>query len=152
LGPSSPPLSQALAQIQTSPGVLLAARLILSERETAQKIPTDPEWRGTWNEDAPAGKTWGHTLIRLPSAWAVTTGSRSVQVGVIEGGFLATHEDLVGNLTPRSMRVRPAVLGDDTHHGTLVAGIIGASANNGKGYSGVAWDVQLDLASDELSI
>jgi subtilisin family serine protease len=101
-------------------------------------------------------------------AWAAEkTGSNSVYVGIIDEGFMWSHEDLAANAW-----VNPydAVDGKDNDgngyvddvrgwdfdgnnnttydgtqddHGTHVAGTIGAVGGNGKGVAGVVWNVRL---------
>ena len=92
-----------------------------------------------------------HADINAPAAWDVTTSASNIVVAVLDTGIRYTHEDLASN-----MWVNPAdgshgtnSLGvtadpnDDEGHGTLMAGVIGAVGNNGKGVVGVAWKVQL---------
>lgn len=92
-------------------------------------------------------KQWGLANVHAPEAWAVSRG-RGVLVAVVDSGVDYRHEDLRGRVVvargsnftcaaaaPRSCRNDPA---DDAGHGTHVAGIIAATANNGKGIAGVA--------------
>ncbi len=116
--------------------------------------PNDPSWPNQW----------AHGRISLPEAWDVTSGSDQVVVGVVDSGIDLDHPDLRDRLW-----VNPAETSDgrdddgngfvdDVHgadcrdggepqdehdHGTHVAGIIGASADNGVGIAGVDWGVRL---------
>ena len=97
------------------------------------------------------GTLWGLDKIDAPEAWDISTSASNIIVAVIDTGVRYTHEDLVGN-----MWINPldgshglnAIVGsndpnDDSGHGTLIAGIIGATANNAKGVAGVAWQVKI---------
>ncbi len=88
--------------------------------------------------------------IDLPEAWYFTMGSPDVTVAVIDKGVIRNHPDLDalrirvvwekiynsdGSIEPAFYNTWP--IGDDAH-GTAVAGVIAATANNGKGIVGVA--------------
>jgi subtilisin family serine protease len=116
--------------------------------------PNDPKYLdGTlWglNNYGQNGGTAGAD-IDAPAAWDVLTSASNIVVAVLDTGIWATHEDLASN-----MWVSPydggngfnAFTGtndptDDNGHGTLIAGVLGAVGNNGKGVTGVAWQVQM---------
>lgn len=93
--------------------------------------------------------------IDAPEAWALHTGDfGSVVVALIDSG-LDSHPEFGNNEPPYpNGRVlqgyntvldsdAPADLDDDCHHGTHIAGIIGASGNNGAGVAGVSWGAYL---------
>lgn len=106
-------------------------------------MPSDGEYM-SWVEDY-----WAIDKVSLPAAWDYETGDSSVLVGVIDTGIDATHLDLMNRVNTtlsNSFTVNDPVsnaLQDQVGHGTMVAGIIGAEANNSMGISGVCWDVQL---------
>ncbi len=104
--------------------------------------------------------------IDAPEAWDVTRGSPAVTVAVVDTGVADDHPDLVRNLwtNPQELgsgretngvdddnngyvddvRGWDFVDGDNSPrdsfgHGTLVAGIAGASGNNASGVTGVSW-------------
>ena len=101
--------------------------------------------------------------IRALEAWAYTTGSRDVVVGVVDSGILTTHPDLAANIWENPAPGSSEGIDGDTNgwnfvewnsnaeddgdnpsgHGTHVAGTIGAVGNNNVGVTGVAWDTQL---------
>ncbi|WP_414718985.1 S8 family peptidase [Streptomyces sp.] len=93
---------------------------------------------------------WDMTQIKADKAWAVTTGSSAVKVGVLDTGVDDLHQDIApnfdaadsvscayGKADTRTGAWRP--FGD---HGTHVAGTI-AAAKNGKGVIGVAPSVKI---------
>ena len=86
--------------------------------------------------------TEAHGINILP-AWAWTTGSHDIRVGVVDTG-IAPHEDLNANLVAGRNTVDNNYDTNDTHrHGTNIAGIIGAVTNNEIGIAGVAQNVSL---------
>ena len=93
---------------------------------------------------------WAINKIKLPQAWDVTTGSATVLVGVIDTGIDGTHPDLRNRINTSLSRdftsneIQPVTsVTDPNGHGTLVAGIIGAAADNGQGVSGTCYDVTM---------
>ena len=105
--------------------------------------------------------------IKMPQAWDLTQGSRSVVVAVIDSGVDLNHPDLVNNIW-RNLGETSCTDGidndnngfkddcvgwnfsdknnepmDNLGHGTHVAGIIGAVGNNGVGITGMMWNVQI---------
>ena len=84
---------------------------------------------------------WGIFAIGADRVWAVTTG-KGVTVAVVDSGS-GPHPDLAENLLPGRSFLNSTETpdGDDKNtsgHGSHVAGIIAAAANNGIGGSGVA--------------
>jgi subtilisin family serine protease len=95
---------------------------------------------------------WGVRAIKSDQANAVSGGSRSVLVGVLDSGIDATHPDLAPNIDASKSvgcmnegvpDTSPAAWAPTTSsHGTHVAGTI-AAARNGIGVAGVAPNVRL---------
>ena len=99
--------------------------------------------------------------IDASTAWNTTTGSRAHVVGVVDTGVDYTHPDLAANMWSAPAAFQVTIGGvtitcqagthgfnaiartcnpmDDHHHGTHVAGTIGAVGNNGLGVAGVNW-------------
>jgi hypothetical protein len=86
---------------------------------------------------------WNATAIGLAEAWDVTTGSPNVRILIVDSGA-NEHPDLQGRFAGR-VNFAGTALEDrgDWRHGTHVAGIIGASGNNGIGTAGVCWGCSL---------
>jgi subtilisin family serine protease len=124
---------------------------------TGQAIPTQ---NAEEELGAPLSGTPGAEDGAL-KAWKVSTGSRSIVIGVVDTGIDLTHPDLAANLwsNPGGLFGCPA----GTHgynvvsktcvpededpayggHGTHVAGIMGAVGNNGQGVAGMNWQTTL---------
>ncbi|SFJ50363.1 pre-peptidase C-terminal domain-containing protein [Paenibacillus sp. UNC496MF] len=107
--------------------------------------------------------------VKAPEAWTVSQGSPDVTVAVIDTGVQPDHPDLAGSIwTHPKERAGNGIdddgngFVDDVHgwnfaggsnetyseidgdaHGTAVAGLISAAANNGTGLAGVAPDVTI---------
>ena len=87
------------------------------------------------------------SLIGIEAAWGVQQGCPStLKVAVIDSGVDATHPDLSGAVdlaNSYNFADANANIFDDLGHGTRVAGILGAQANNAKGIAGVAFGCRL---------
>ena len=101
------------------------------EHEIGNETPlTDPK----------AKKQYHHSLVETQLAWTITQGEGAV-VAVCDSGVETQHEDLKANILSEGAwdfidndgHANPA-----TSHGTFVAGLIAASANNGVGGAGMA--------------
>ena len=90
------------------------------------------------------GQQWGHDLVRVEPAWSASRG-QGVVIAVIDTGVALDHPDL----RDRFVRTDDGLVQgldlvdgrspQDTHgHGTLVAGVAAATADNGEGIAGVA--------------
>lgn len=103
------------------------------------------------------------------TAWAANhTGSSTVYVGIIDEGYMYTHEDLAANAGTNPGEIAGNGVDDDSNgyvddvngwdfdgnnnsvfdgtgddHGTHVAGTIGGVGGNGKGVAGVNWTVKM---------
>lgn len=94
-------------------------------------------------------KQWALPKAGFDYAWSKTTGSNNNVVAIIDTGLDATHEDLQNlNLVAgynflTNQDIVGKVNSDDNGHGTLVAGILGATANNGLGIAGANWVISI---------
>lgn len=94
---------------------------------------------------------WYMQRIQMIEAWALTLqedGSSNqlhpVKVAVIDSGIDHLHPEFSGRLITGENYFAPGTMPiDDYGHGTHVAGLIGASVNNGIGITGVAPGVQI---------
>lgn len=124
-------------------------------------LPSDPLFSSQWHLQNTAQAVGSPDFqpiygvvgedINIVGAWEQGYTGEGVIVAVIDSGTQMNHPDLLGNLHP-TLRL-DAITGDSdpsprfndpgTAHGTAVAGLIGAVANNGIGGVGGAPDVQL---------
>ena len=107
-----------------------------------------------WDEDDPDGKNWWAEAIGMVSVWESDVEFATVKVGIFDSTFDLDNEDLdeafaqVWN-NPESEDGSCAVcdayegVEGEGDHGTHVAGIIAADAENGFGIAGVAQNAEL---------
>ncbi|PIR96126.1 MAG: hypothetical protein COT92_02885 [Candidatus Doudnabacteria bacterium CG10_big_fil_rev_8_21_14_0_10_42_18] len=94
-------------------------------------------------------KQWGLIKPEFNKAWDKTTGNVSTVIAVIDTGIDATHEDLQqatlvqGYDFINKQKINGRINSDDNGHGTLVAGILSATPNNGIGISGINWTISV---------
>lgn len=108
----------------------LAARRTAARPAKAQprpvppSTPNDPLWSSSWSL----------TKTHAVSAWTLTTGSPQAIVAVLDTGVDLSHPDLAGSFVQGHDFVNgDGDPSDDHGHGTLVAGVVAARANNGLG-------------------
>ncbi len=115
----------------------------------AYAVPSDPLYATQWHLTAGVG-----IGIDIAAHWAGAgpyyTGLGQ-NVAVVDTGMDLTHEDLAAgartdidvDVFDNDLDPSHGAPADDDGHGTVVAGLIGARANNGKGVAGVAYNVGL---------
>lgn len=152
-------LADAVRLLRGLPGVV---RVEPNYHIQLAAVPNDPMFSSQW---ALANNQTGAD-IRALAAWNVNTNASNITVAVIDTGIDYAHSDLAANMWRNSREIPNNGLDDDANgyvddvygydfanndsdpiddhgHGTHVAGIIGAVANNGRGIAGVAWNVRL---------
>jgi len=106
--------------------------------------------------------------LRIPDAWDITTGSKSVTIAVIDSGLDLNHPDIIPNLWTNPGEIPnnidddgngivddingldavtqtrlTSLLPDCNGHGTHVAGTIAAAGNNRIGVAGILWNANI---------
>jgi len=131
---------------------------------------TDGSLWGMCSSTATGGGVANQYGIGATTMWQNDkTDCGDVYVGIIDEGYMLTHEDLVANAGTNPGEIPDDGLDNDGNgyiddvngwdfwnddntvydpadgdeHGTHVAGTIGAMGGNGKGVAGVCWDVKL---------
>ena len=107
-------------------------------------VPSDPLFGQQWHLNPAVSSAH----LNVTSVWDEYRGS-GVLVGVIDDGIAYNHADLDGNYNHavdfdhRDNDPDPAHVFAGDRHGTAVAGVIAAEADNGYGGSGVAPEAQI---------
>ncbi|MEB3195912.1 MAG: S8 family serine peptidase [Candidatus Sericytochromatia bacterium] len=149
--PETRSLTSAREQLSRLPGVAYVELNLLSRPAL---VPNDPMYGDQWAHQPQFGDTEG--------AWDLLgdAPASKVIVAVIDTGIDGLHEEfqadpgasrVYGGRNVSTQRAGQAVdpdiwaqnLFDESGHGTLVAGIIGAAGNNGKGVAGVSWGCRI---------
>ncbi len=97
-------------------------------------VPADPHW----------AQAWGPKLVNAPQAWNMTTGAKSTIIAVVDTGVDPRQPDLRGRvLRGWDFQNNDANPKDDNGHGTAVAGVAAAAANDNVGIAGMCWKCQI---------
>gem|GEM_PF-1935425 len=126
----------------------------------------DP-WVETQSRDPRLSEQWSLKRIGVEKAWSrIPGGAETVRVAVIDTGVDFSHPDLkdrifvnrgeipfngldddgngfIDDVRGWNFEASNPDVSDDFHHGTHVAGIIGATVDNGIGVSGIAPGVEI---------
>ena len=118
---------QALEQLARDP------RVVSIEQDgtvQATVVPRDPHWL----------QAWGPRLVHAPEAWNMSTGKSTTVIAVVDTGVDSKQPDLRGRvLRGWDFQNNDANPKDDNGHGTAVAGVAAAAANDGVGIAGICW-------------
>jgi thermitase len=101
-------------------------------------------------DDRELNKQWGVAKIRADEAWLISKSTEDVGIALIDSGIDCKHGDLKNRLLQQQgfdyvdFDDNPCVTWGllsttQEQHGTLVAGVLAAEANNGEGITGLAW-------------
>ncbi len=115
---------------------------VFSPRRQLCYTPNDPDYTtGSY------GKLWDRWRIRCGSAWDYTLGDPQVLIAVADTGVRRTHEELSAQVINTQVEFPSAYCdvlnhdkdpNDDYGHGTFIAGIIAAQADNARTLVGAA--------------
>ena len=113
------------------------------------------EAQTTQVDDALLSYQWALDAVNLPQAWDLarcddsndSVADANVSVAILDSGIATGHEDLEGNIIARydaSADVEnQAVESNSYGHGTHVAGIVSAVANNATGIAGASYNANI---------
>jgi len=124
--PAAQTPTEAAAALSREPDVAWSEPMQTYHGQSEAAAPNDPLYAMQ-----PAAKTW-----RLADLHRIATG-RNVKVAVVDSRVDTNHPDLAGQILV-SRDFIPEHPGEAESHGTAVAGIIAASADNKMGVAGVA--------------
>ncbi len=145
--PEAVPATKAVVDFSNLEGVLSASP---ARRIRPEAYFNDPYAFKQWNlyndGSNPGGMAEAGCDINVQPVWSTFTGGSSkVIVAVVDGGVQMDHPDLSAAMVPAGengswsfVEGHTGAIIAPTHHGTHVAGIIGAVSNNGVGISGIA--------------
>ena len=129
------------AAIEALPGVL-AVESDVTFTAADEPLPSEPGDPCLRTPARCAGLTSSYVdQIGLRQLWGKTHGA-TVTLAVLDGGVDVTNPDLAAKLVGPELDLTTAHDGP-SDHGTSVASIAVASADNGVGLAGVGWDVRL---------
>jgi subtilisin family serine protease len=127
------PVDEVLAELRTDPAVEYA------EPNYVLSLAEEPGVAAVSVNDPKTGPQYSLDRMRVRDAWAFTTGASGI-VAVLDTGIEFGHQDLAGRVLPGHDFVNnDDDAADDNGHGTWVAGIIAANANDGIGIAGISW-------------
>lgn len=126
--------ASVISSYRSDPDVLYAEPDFIAK---AFSVTNDPSLKSSWGVfKVSAASNTGK------SAWDLARGN-NVRVAVLDTGIDSTHPDLAGKIVASKNFSQSSSLGDMAGHGTHVAGIIAANADNGLGVAGVAYSASL---------
>jgi hypothetical protein len=116
--------------------------------KTEEVILNDPGFTINPND---IDKQWALAKAGFDKAWAKTVGSTKNVVAIVDTGIDTTHEDLLfinfvkgfDFINKQELAAGGLKDSDDNGHGTLVTGVLGAAANNGRGIVGTNWNISI---------
>jgi subtilisin family serine protease len=162
-------VDDAIARMKGLPEVEYAEPNYIYTHEAVSNDPyftTSSRLWGMYGDGTSPANQYGS---QAGEAWAAGhTGAATVYVGIIDEGYMYTHEDLAVNVGKNPYEIAGNGIDDDGNgykddvygwdfdgknnsvfdginddHGTHVAGTIGAVGGNGKGVAGICWKVKL---------
>jgi subtilisin family serine protease/uncharacterized protein YjdB len=170
-------IAAAIAEFSATGLVKYAEPDYLASNEAT--TPNDPYFQYSWSLFNNGTFAYSTPVVSgadmdMKLAWDITQGSSSVVVSVIDAGAKLDHPEFAGRIWTNPGEIIGNGIDDDANgfiddyrgwnfvsnnnnptddnsHGTNVAGIIGATGNNGIGYAGVDWNCKLMILKTQNS-
>lgn len=93
---------------------------------------------------------WWLSSVGIPNAWDRARANKNVTIAIIDTGINFLHDDLKGNINTalaydavEETKLTTNPTADGMAHGTHVAGIAAAQANNGKQFAGASYNANI---------
>ena len=134
------------ASQDASAGEAASLQAVPFEEMAAQTTAIDDTYA---KQSANSDYHWMLDAINAYEAWDYSKANHAVTVAVLDSGLNVNHEDFVdaggaSNIVGAYSVLRGNTDITDTYgHGTHVAGIVSAAANNGKGVAGVSYNANI---------
>ena len=127
-----------IARLRGLPWVAYAEPNYVARAAAEATYPNDPSF----------GDQWHMRRIYAPEAWAVTSGSTTLVVAVVDSGVDRSHPEFYRQFQDPLLPGWDYVNGDndpndDYGHGTHVTGLIAAATNNRLGVAGLTQNVKI---------
>lgn len=122
----------------------VSLNMTLGEDASLEEIYTPSDsWnqtKVTWNESIPYGNEWSVEAVKAISAWQYRSKMNKVNVGVLETGEFYDSDDLMIDVEKSDIDYNDEKTSCHANH---VSGIIGATADNRIGVTGVSCNAKL---------
>ena len=147
--PDGVSVAEGVASAQENPAVSYAQPnyryRLLDERD----VPNDPiASKTSWSSTTP--NQWYLESIHAYEAWSVAHADNKTTVAVLDTGINFEHSDLKANINTAyaynavtRTHMTESQTDSEMEHGSHVAGIIAAVANNEEGIAGVSWNANV---------
>lgn len=120
---------------------------------SSSNVAVNDPWKGDvdeadWLDSDVDGSNWGLEAVEAQFAWDYANRFSRIKIGVVDNGFSRNHPDFAGSSI--HLLSTEDSIEKDSDHGTHVAGIIGATANNEIGMTGVMFNKANLLCYDAM--
>lgn len=124
---------------------------MLKQSEQIELVERIPIYKTSFTPNDLGDKTtngqYGLRLINAIQAWDIAQGDPNIVVAVVDNAIDTNHEDLAANLVAgrdvADNDNNPNPPNASFYHGTHVAGIVGATTNNGKGVASIGYGISI---------
>lgn len=134
--PANQSAEEVIERLELLPSVLYA------EKHMDASLTNDPQYAAQWhlNNTGQTGGTSGAD-ISAEQAWQIFTGSSDIKIGIFDSGVDLSHNEFTGKISGDHISSTGTEF--NWSHGTHVAGIAAARANNSHSGRGVDWNAQI---------
>ena len=135
-------LGATLDATASQPEVVCANVIPSQQKSTSPELPA-VELTVVASDISLSHEQWHLSRVMAPQAWQITSGKSDILIAVLDTGIDQTHKELA-NKVVASINLTQSPTADDLYgHGTHIAGVIAAIADNTVGTTGLAYNCSL---------